>query len=190
MEGPSAARSLPNILITGTPGSGKSSHCSALVAELNGSNGQPAVAMRHVEINDVAKANGLMNEMDKERGSYVLDEDKVCDALEDEMKAPGGAILATHSMVDYFPERWFDLVVVLKTDNTTLYDRLASRGYNDAKIQENVQAEIMMVLQEEARSSYDADIVQVLPSNTVAELESNVERIATWIRAWIADNQS
>jgi hypothetical protein len=28
---------------------------------------------------------------------------------------------------DFFPERWFDLVVVLQTDNTILYERLEKR---------------------------------------------------------------
>lgn len=50
--------------------------------------------------------------------------------------------------------RWFDLVVVLQTDNTVLYERLEKRGYAAPKIQENVQCEIMMVLLEEARDSY------------------------------------
>ena len=50
--------------------------------------------------------------------------------------------------------RWFDLVVVLTTDNSILYDRLQGRGYRPEKVQENVQCEIMNVVVEEARSSY------------------------------------
>lgn len=38
----------------------------------------------------------------------------------------GGAVVDHHSC-DFFPERWFDLVVVLQADNSILYDRLASR---------------------------------------------------------------
>jgi len=29
---------------------------------------------------------------------------------------------------ELFPERWFDLVLVLRCSNTTLYDRLQRRG--------------------------------------------------------------
>lgn len=36
-------------------------------------------------------------------------------------------------------------VVVLTSDNTVLYDRLIKRGYNNAKVQENIQCEIMRV---------------------------------------------
>ena len=38
----------------------------------------------------------------------------------------GGNIVDFHSC-DFFPERWFDLVIVLQTDNTILYDRLEKR---------------------------------------------------------------
>lgn len=51
--------------------------------------------------------------------------------------------------------RWFDLVVVLQTDNTVLYERLEQRGYPAAKISENVECEIMMVLLQEAHDSYE-----------------------------------
>ena len=49
----------------------------------------------------------------------------MCDALEDQL-ALGGNIVDYHSC-DFFPERWFDLVVVLQTDNTILYERLEKR---------------------------------------------------------------
>lgn len=43
---------------------------------------------------------------------------------------------------------------MLQCDNTALYERLERRGYPQAKVQENVQCEIMMVILEEARDSY------------------------------------
>lgn len=38
-----------------------------------------------------------------------------------------GGVVLEHHTVDFFPERWFDLVLVLRCDNTVLFDRLASR---------------------------------------------------------------
>ena len=38
-----------------------------------------------------------------------------------------GGIVLEHHTVDFFPERWFDLVLVLRCDNTLLYDRLVDR---------------------------------------------------------------
>lgn len=40
--------------------------------------------------------------------------------------ASGGVIIDYHGC-DFFPERWFDIVFVLRTDNTVLYDRLSER---------------------------------------------------------------
>lgn len=45
--------------------------------------------------------------------------------MEDEV-AHGGCIIDWHAC-DLFPRRWIDLVVVLRTDSTTLYDRLSAR---------------------------------------------------------------
>lgn len=45
--------------------------------------------------------------------------------MEDQM-AEGGKIVDYHGC-DFFPERWFDIVFVLRTNNTSLYDRLTKR---------------------------------------------------------------
>ena len=47
------------------------------------------------------------------------------DEIEDEVKE-GGWIIDWH-VCDVFPVSWIDLVVVLRTDNTVLYDRLKAR---------------------------------------------------------------
>lgn len=38
----------------------------------------------------------------------------------------GGKIIEYHGC-DFFPERWFDKVFVVRTNNTILYDRLQER---------------------------------------------------------------
>jgi adenylate kinase len=50
---------------------------------------------------------------------------QVCDELEDLME--GGGNLVDYHGCDFFPERWFDRVVVLQSDNSVLYDRLSRR---------------------------------------------------------------
>jgi adenylate kinase len=105
---------------------------------------------------------------------------QVCDALEDKMEV-GGVIIDYHGC-DFFPERWFDIVIVLKTDNTVLWERLEKRGYGTKKLQENVQCEIMHVIAEEARESYAEDIVHIMPSNTTEDIEANVERLLSWTK--------
>ena len=98
-----------------------------------------------------------------------------------------GLVVDFHSN-EFFPKRFFDLVVVLRTNNTVLYDRLMKRNYPASKVTENVECEIMQVVLDEARGAYDAEIVQVLQSDTVDQLEENVEKIGAWSKHWIANH--
>lgn len=109
--------------------------------------------MTHVDVNAIVKKDGFNEGFEKERETYVINEDKVCDELEEVLKK-GGCIVDTHALVDFFPERWFDLVIVLQTDNTVLYDRLIQRGYSIDKVQENVQCEIMKIIAEEGKLTF------------------------------------
>ncbi len=157
---------VPNVLITGTPGTGKTSLAS-LVAGQSG--------FQHIEVGKWVKERGLHDGWDSELQCFVLDEDKVCDAMEESMSR-GGNVVDYHGC-DFFPERWFDLVVVLQTDNGILYDRLQRRGYTGRKLQENIECEIMHVIIEEARVSYREDILRVLKSNAVEDQEANLELV-------------
>jgi adenylate kinase len=62
------------------------------------------------------------------------------------------------------------------------------RNYPEAKLQENLDSEIMEVLLQEARESYDEEIVIELRSDTTEEMEANVERIEAWVKQWRKDN--
>lgn len=46
----------------------------------------------------------------------------------------------------------------------------------------------MEVLSQEARESYDEEIVVELQSNTPEEMETNLERIEAWLKQWKEDN--
>ena len=166
-------RQRPNILITGTPGTGKTSTAS-LAAE--------TVGLTHVDCSKIVVDKKLYLEKNVEFDTYIIDDDALCDELEEQMSR-GGNIIDSHS-IDYFPERWFDLVLVLRTDNTVLYDRLSKRGYTQHKLSENIQCEIMQVLLEEAREFYNLNIVHEVRSDSIDDLENNVERIQGWCKVW------
>ena len=109
----------PNVLVTGTPGCGKSSLCEAVLQRVPGA--------RHVVVGEVAREKGLHAGAGP-HGALQIDEaaeDKLVDELE--AVVAGGSVLVEHHSVDFFPERWFDLVLVLRTDNTVLFDRLTKR---------------------------------------------------------------
>ncbi|GIL53181.1 hypothetical protein Vafri_8854 [Volvox africanus] len=169
------SRSRPNILITGTPGTGKTT-TSELVAQ--------ALGFRHINVGEWVRDKGLHSGWNEEFECFDLDEDKVCDAMEDLM-AEGGNVVDHHGC-DFFPERWFDLVVVLQANNTELFDRLQRRGYSEKKIRENVECEIMMVVLEEASESYRPEIVKPLTSDNTDDLERNVAIIVGWVQGMMA----
>ena len=163
-------RQFPNILITGTPGTGKTSTAS-MAAE--------TVGLTHIDCSKLIVDKKLYLERNEELDTYIIDDDALCDELEEQMNK-GGNILDSHS-IDYFPERWFDLILVLRTNNTVLYDRLNKRGYSTKKLTENIECEIMQVLLKEAREFYDLNIVHEVKSDNIDDLESNVERITQWL---------
>ncbi|KAF8416525.1 P-loop containing nucleoside triphosphate hydrolase protein [Tirmania nivea] len=171
------SRKLPNIIITGTPGVGKTTHAQ-LLADLT--------PLEHFSINDIIKNKRCHTRFDEEFKSWIVDENKLLDEIEDEVKR-GGKIIDWYAC-DLFPERWVDLVVVLRTDNMMLFDRLTKRKYHEEKITENIDAEIMQVILEEARESYAPEIVIELQSDNVEDVDSNVERIKAWYEAWMEDN--
>ena len=70
----------------------------------------------------------------------------------------------------------------LQSDRST--EITTCRGYHDTKLQENLDAEIFGVLLEEAREAYDEEIVVELNSVTDDDVDSNCERIATWVETW------
>ncbi|EGW34640.1 uncharacterized protein SPAPADRAFT_57692 [Spathaspora passalidarum NRRL Y-27907] len=179
-------RYFPNIIITGTPGCGKSSHSESLVSHLNQELSKKGQEFTHLNVSDLAKERGCIESYDERLDTSVVDEDKLLDSLEVDLEK-GGAIVDWHCC-DIFPERLIDLVVVLRTDNSNLYDRLKKRNYNEAKLQENLDCEIMEVVLNDAREAYIPEIVIELNSNSAEEMDDNVERIGQWVTNWIKDH--
>ena len=146
MESSNLQTGLPNILVTGTPGVGKTSLCTLLesqpLEEYGISNFQ------YVKLSDLITQKKLYKTWNVEFNVPEFNVDLVCDELEPLMSGRGGIILEFHSC-DFFPERWFQLVVLLRCDNTYLYDRLKNRGYDEKKITENIECEILDVLKDE-----------------------------------------
>ena len=88
-----------------------------------------------------------------------------------------------HHVPELFPERWFDLVLVLRCNNTLLYDRLSQRGYTGPKLEDNLSAEIFQTILDEAREAYREEIVIELPSETEDQLGTDQCGVFASIRA-------
>lgn len=181
-DGPQRKR--PNILITGTPGSGKTSTASLLAERIT--------FIRHLNVGDLIKENKCYEGRDDELDTNVLDEDKLLDLMEgilDKAAENNEGVVMDFHMPLVFPERWFDLVLVLRTKTELLFDRLTARGYQEKKRAENMEAEIMQIILEEAREGFAQEIVHEVPSNSVEDMDQNIHRVEAWCKQWIEDNE-
>jgi adenylate kinase len=158
-----------NVLVTGTPGTGKSSLSQMLASDLG---------LNHLEIGKIIKEHQFYTEFDEQYQSMMIeeeDEDRLLDYLEPIM-VRGGNVVDYHSC-ELFPKRWFHLVLVLKVDTAPHFDRLTARGYDGRKREENMDAEIEAVVEVEAVESFDEHVVQIVQHNTLEEMCAAVELV-------------
>lgn len=151
------------------------------------------------DVSKIATKNGFVEEHDDILECPVIDEDKVrsfnsrsvlfdcpirhrpqlLDFLEPEI-SKGGNVVEYHGC-DFFPERWFDAVFVVRCNNTVLYDRLVAREYNPTKISKNIECEIFQHLLNEARECYADDIVYELAGDSEKDFEESLETISDYL---------
>lgn len=183
-------RSLPNIIVTGTPGVGKTTTATQLLSLA--SSWSPSINLKHLSINDLVKSRECHSGYDEEMQTLIVDEDRLMDEVEKEIEdgdGDGGWIIDWHSTAG-FAVRWVDLVVVLRCEETSvLFDRLSARGYKDNKVQENMDAEIFGVVSEEAKEGWEEEgQVVELKSVEADDIEENAERIMQWVKSWVKDH--
>ena len=165
-------RKLPNILITGTPGVGKTSFAVLLQEKLKELKG---LDFTNINIGKLVNDKKLYKKWNNEFNVPEFDDDMVNDELEPYLNE-GGVILDFNSS-GFLPEDPIDLVVLLRCNNTELYDRLKARGYPDKKITENIDCEIMEVSSEEVRESYKQDRILELRSEKIEDMENNLDTV-------------
>jgi adenylate kinase len=99
----------------------------------------------------------------------------------------GGYVVEYHSS-EFFPERWFQAVYVVRCNTNILFQRLEQRGYNSKKISNNVEYEIFQMALDEAKSSYSKDIVHEVWGETEEQLEENLKKVEEFVNNYDSDN--
>ncbi|BES82539.1 adenylate kinase family protein [Pyrodictium abyssi] len=127
------------IVVAGTPGTGKS---------LLGSNIARLLGRRFATISWIVLEKGLWVQYDARRRSFVIDYEGLLGAL----RRYTGYVVETHWLEPF--EELLDVVegvIVTRCNPVVLLRRLERRGWPPQKVAENVEAELMGVIAEEAR---------------------------------------
>ncbi len=130
------------IVISGSVGTGKTTLAKKLAKKLN---------YKYLDVNKIIKEHKLAESYDKKRKCYVVDVKKlnkviidIIKSLEGRQGTVSGIIIDSH-LSHYLP------CIITKCSLKTLEKRLRKRGYNKAKIRENLDCEIFDVCLNEAK---------------------------------------
>ncbi len=129
---------MKNIIISGTPGCGKTS-VSKEISKL--------IDAKIISLNELAALRKFSFEFDKERKTYIVDFKVflpyVLKKIEKIKKInPQFLILESH-FSDVIPEKYIDYGFILRCDPDELFKRLKKKNFELKKIIENVQTEIL-----------------------------------------------
>jgi len=124
------------ILITGTPCVGKTSTAKQLAAKLNG---------EYINLTDFAKTYHLTLGEDSERQTTIIDEDAMQQKLRCIIEASANVniIVDGHYAAAVIPTNQVSNVFVLRRNPKELKEFMRKCGFSDAKLYENLSAEII-----------------------------------------------
>jgi adenylate kinase len=148
------------VSITGTPGCGKTSAAQVLKGR-----GYSVKA-----VNLLAEEANCVADYDKEMDSKEIDLEKLNDYVAKNLKGEDNIIEGHLSHL-----LSVDKVIILRCDPLILRKRLEEKGWNDSKIKENVEAEILDVIKvevyEEEHKIHEIDTTLKNPHDVADDIE-------------------
>lgn len=150
------------ILVTGTPGVGKTT-LSKQIAFENG--------IETIEITSFVKENKLYEQYDEKLDTLVFDEEVVIENLRKHLKGKDAFIIDTHSPVVVEGIR-FDFIIHIVCDTSEIARRLEKRGYTAYKIEKNIENEIFNAIGEELEELFEDDTIYKVNGSSIPHQEA------------------
>ncbi|BDC19459.1 adenylate kinase family protein [Acidianus sp. HS-5] len=126
------------IIISGTPGVGKT-----VISKLISSK----FSLEYFHVSSFIIQNHLYESYDPLRNTYNIDDEKVAKEINSYLSNKNDVVIETiyPSLIDYA-----DRIIILRKYPPVLHEELEKRRWSDLKIAENVEAEILGVILQEA----------------------------------------
>jgi adenylate kinase len=156
------------ILITGTPCVGKTSTAKQLAEKLNA---------QYINLTDFAKTHNLILGEDTKRNTTIIDEDAMQQKLKEtiEISTYANIVVDGHYAAAVTPNSQVTKVFVLRRNPKELKEFMQKSGFNDAKLYENLSAEILDSCLVEAIQTQRGKVCEL--DVTGKTLDENVETI-------------
>ncbi|KRY67783.1 Adenylate kinase isoenzyme 6 -like protein [Trichinella pseudospiralis] len=164
-------RNLPNVMVVGTPATGKTTIISKVAERCD---------MALMQLSEIAIKHGFTLDYDSTYSCDVLDESRLLEHIKPQVLR-GGNVIEYHGC-DMFTSATIDAVVILHTDTELLYDRLLARQYSEHKIRSNMECEIFRAIDDEVDQGFDdRTVVLHLLNNYPEDIDRNVSKIVSLI---------
>jgi len=160
------------ILITGTPGTGKTTVSKLLSKKLKGI---------YINSGNIVR-NGYFLGLDIKRNSLIADIDKLQLFIDNMLLKIRKLTVIDSILPDIVSPENVLLVVVLHAATEELYARLNKKGFKVKKIMENIDAELCKICAQDAIETYDLervfeiDTTESDPVETVAQIHEEIRK--------------
>jgi adenylate kinase len=156
------------IVIGGTPGTGKTK-----VSKILGSR----LTVEVISLSELAEKAGCISAQDIARNTGIINEDCLVEALLDIVDDRGKRFIIEGHYIDLVPSSSVEIAVILRTHPENLRERLRERGYSKAKVDENVEAEVLGVCQMDALDAFGEEMVFEIDTTNLApsDIASRIE---------------
>jgi adenylate kinase len=130
------------IVVSGTPGTGKTRLAKALAKNKN---------YEYVDVNKLIKEKKLYDSYDRKRKCNVVDIKKLNKFLIRLIGESKKKLVIDSHLSHYLPKKYVEFCIITKCNLKKLKKRLEKRGYSKSKVRENLDSEIFDICLNEAK---------------------------------------